>query len=101
MRIICIEGSTFLTGSNQGTTAIHKGSIYHVTDVLQGGEGGEVHKLVNMPPGCHPELGDWYELLEVSGYHHSSKFLEIPSDLDEYLEYTKQQEDEKISNEEE
>ena len=103
MRIICIEGSTFLTGSSKDQTAIHKGSIYHVTRVLEGGLGGEVHELIqNMPASTFPAQGAWYELLEVRGYHHSSKFLEVPSDLEECLEYTKQQdENEKISNEEE
>jgi len=103
MRIICIEGSTFLTGSNKDQAAIYKGSIYHVINVLQGGLGGEVHRLIqDLPAGTFPEWGAWYELLEVGGYHHSSRFLEVPSDLEDYLDYTEQQEQsEKISNEEE
>jgi hypothetical protein len=77
MRVICIESSTWAYSKRPeevGTLSIQKGSIYHVTSSI---EGYEVRKDERFRGAAD---GTWYELLELTGYHHSMRFLEIPDD---------------------
>jgi hypothetical protein len=77
MRVICIESSTWAYSKRPeeiGTLSVQKGSIYHVTGSLEGYELRKDEKF------CNAGDGTWYELLELKGYHHSMRFLEIPDD---------------------
>ncbi len=77
MRVICIESSTWAYSKRPeeiGTLSVQKGSIYHVTSSLEGYELRKHEKF------CNAGDGIWYELLELTGWHHSMRFLEIPDD---------------------
>ena len=77
MRVICIASTTWAYSKRPeeiGTLSVQKGSIYHVTSSV---EGHEIRKHENF---CGAGDGTWYELLELKGYHHSMRFLEIPDD---------------------
>ena len=70
-------------GEDRGKIIAHKGSIYHVIDVVDGKEMRE-ETGINFAPG------PWYEFLEVEGKHHHIRFLEIPDDTEEIMEYNKE-----------
>lgn len=75
MRVICIESTTWSYSKRPeeiGTLSVQKGSIYHVTSSI---EGHEIRKHENLRGAAD---GTWYELLELTGWHHSMRFLEIP-----------------------
>jgi hypothetical protein len=77
MRVICIESTVWANNvkpEELGTLSVQKGSIYHVT--------GSVEGHVLREHGKFRDAGDgtWYELLELTGWHHSMRFLEIPDD---------------------
>ena len=75
MRVICIESTTWAYSKRPeeiGTLSVQKGSIYHVTSSI---EGHEIRKHENLRGAAD---GTWYELLELTGWHHSMRFLEIP-----------------------
>ena len=77
MRVICIESTTWSYSKRPeeiGTLSVQKGSIYHVTSSI---EGHEIRKHENLRGAAD---GTWYELLELTGWHHSMRFLEIPDD---------------------
>jgi hypothetical protein len=77
MRVICIESTTWAYSKKPeeiGTLSVQKGSIYHVTGSVQGYELRKDEKF------CSAGDGTWYELLELKGWHHSTRFLEIPDD---------------------
>ena len=77
MRVICIESTTWAYSKRPeqiGTLSIQKGSIYHVTSSI---DAEEIRKHENFRGAAN---GTWYELLELTGWHHSMRFLEIPDD---------------------
>ena len=77
MRVICIESSTWAYSKRPeeiGTLSVQKGSIYHVTSSV---DAEEIRKDERF---CNAGDGTWYELLELTGWHHSMRFLEIPDD---------------------
>ena len=84
MRVICIESTTWAyskKSENIGTLSVQKGSIYHVTSSV---DAEEIRKHENFRGAAD---GTWYELLELTGWHHSMRFLEIPDDrVDESVE---------------
>lgn len=82
MRVICIQTEHFICGNNAGGTSITKGSVYHVTAKKTREEAYELrkHRLPSWFSSANLGLGMWYELLELEGFHHESKFLEIPED---------------------
>lgn len=73
MRVICIENSLCVDEDDLGAIVAHKGSIYHVINVIEGVELRK-RKPINFA------LGPWYEFLEAEGLHHHVRFLEIPDD---------------------
>ena len=73
MRVICIENSVWQDGPHAGQICAHKGSVYHVTGSVEGQE-------LREKTGIQYGLGAWYGFLELSGIHHSMRFLEIPED---------------------
>ena len=77
MRVICIESSTWAYSKRPeeiGTLSVQKGSIYHVTSSVDAEEIRKDERFRNAGDGT------WYELLELTGWHHSMRFLEIPDD---------------------
>jgi len=77
MRVICIESSTWAYSKRPeeiGTLSVQKGSIYHVTGSVDAEEVRKDERFRNAGDGT------WYELLELTGWHHSMRFLEIPDD---------------------
>ena len=77
MRVICIESSTWAYSKRPeeiGTLSVQKGSIYHVTSSIDAEEMRKDERFRNAGDGT------WYELLELTGWHHSMRFLEIPDD---------------------
>lgn len=77
MRVICIESSTWAYSKKPeeiGTISVQKGSIYHVTSSVDAEEIRKDERFRNAGDGI------WYELLELTGWHHSMRFLEIPDD---------------------
>lgn len=84
MKVICIENSVLIDeGEDKGKIITHKGSIYHVVDVISGEEMRE-------KTGLNFASGPWYEFLEVEGKHHHIRFLEIPDQTEEIMEYSKE-----------
>ena len=79
MRVICIENSLCVDEEGYGIICTHKGSIYHVIDVMNGEEMRE-------KTGINFASGPWYEFLEVEGKHHHIRFLEIPNETEELME---------------
>lgn len=80
MRVICTENSVLIDeGEDNGKVCAHKGSIYHVIDVINGEEMRE-------KTGINYASGPWYEFLEMEGKHHHIRFLEIPDDTNELME---------------
>jgi hypothetical protein len=78
MRVICIESTVWVYSKRSeeiGTPSIKKGSIYHVTNSFTGEQVRALSENFK-----HAAPGVWYEFLELNGIHHSSRFLEIPSD---------------------
>ena len=77
MRVICIESATWAYSKRPeeiGTLSIQKGSVYHVTGSVEGYELRKEERFHDAGDGT------WYELLELKGYHHSTRFLEVPDD---------------------
>ena len=78
MRVICIESTTWAYSEKRpeevGTVSVRKGSIYHVTGSVDA-EQLRQHEIFR---GAGE--GTWYQLLELDGWHHSMRFLEIPDD---------------------
>lgn len=85
MRVICIENSLCVDEQGYGSIRTHKGSIYHVIDVISGEEMRE-------KTGINFASGHWYEFLEVEGKHHHIRFLEIPDETEELFESIKKNE---------
>ena len=80
MKVICTRTEKYVLGEKSGGISIHRGSIYNVVRI----ESAEdiIKKYSNLTvSGLSPASGDWYELLEVEGFHHSCNFLELPDDL--------------------
>ena len=78
MRVICIESTTWAYSKNSeeiGTPSIKKGSIYHVTNSFTGEQVRALDENFK-----HAAPGIWYEFVEMTGMHHSMRFLEIPDD---------------------
>jgi hypothetical protein len=76
MRVIAIRDSYFSDGKTLTDLAIHKGSVYHVTETY-------------FKPGKHyfqdtgsyyPNGVGFYRLLEQTGLHVEDMFLELPDD---------------------
>ena len=77
MRVICIESTVWANNvkpEELGTLSVRKGSIYHVTGSVEGKVLRESEKFKSAADGT------WYELLELTGWHHSMRFLPIPDD---------------------
>lgn len=77
MRVICIESTVWAYSKKPeeiGTISVQKGSIYHVVSSIDATELRKIEKFQNVGDGI------WYQLLELDGWHHSMRFLEIPSD---------------------
>ena len=77
MRVICIESTVWANNvkpEELGTLSVQKGSIYHVTGSVEG------HELRKRGKFSNAGDGTWYELLELTGWHHSMRFLELPDD---------------------
>ena len=79
--VICIENSTVIDRyrSDFGSIVAHKGSVYNVIGSISGEE-------LREKTGLGYALGPWYEFLELQGYHHHIRFLEIPEDdIEDYI----------------
>jgi hypothetical protein len=77
MRVICIESTTWAYNKKPeliGKLSTQKGAIYHVTESIEG------HELRKDERFSGAADGIWYDLLELGGWHHSMRFLEIPDD---------------------
>jgi len=77
MKVICIESTTWAYNKKTeliGTLSTQRGSIYHVTESIEGSELRKDEKFSRAADGT------WYDLLELGGWHHSMRFLEIPDD---------------------
>ena len=90
MRVICTTTETYITGKNHGGISCRRGSIYHVVNITTADAILEKHWDIREAGGI-PAKGNWYELLELTGYHHESKFLEIPDDTEDDVESTKEE----------
>jgi hypothetical protein len=75
MRVICIENSIVvdINHPSLGSIAAHKGSVYNVIGSISG-------EVLREKTGHNYALGPWYEFLELKGFHHHVRFLEIPED---------------------
>jgi len=75
MRVICIENSIVvdINHPSLGSIAAHKGSVYNVIGSVSG-------EVLREKTGHNYALGPWYEFLELKGFHHHVRFLEIPED---------------------
>tara|TARA_R110000868_G_scaffold399370_1_gene673061 strand:- start:574 stop:846 length:273 start_codon:yes stop_codon:yes gene_type:complete len=75
MRVICIENSIMIDKNRPdfGSIVAHKGSVYNVIGYISHEELKEKKGLVYAP-------GPWYEFLELQGYHHHIRFIELPED---------------------
>lgn len=78
MRVIAIRDSYFNDGHKlTRNLAIHKGSIYHVTNIAFKPGPQYFEDTGNYyPNGIH-----FYELVEQVGWHVEDMFLELPDDL--------------------
>lgn len=90
MRVICTTTERYITGKNHGGISCRRGSIYHVVNITTADAILEKHWNIREAGGT-PAKGNWYELLELIGYHHESNFLEIPDDLDDITEHIKEE----------
>ena len=85
MRVICVQNSILIDKNNPncGGVIAHKGSIYTVIGTIQGEKMKEMTGI-NFAPGI------WYEFLELPGFHHHIRFLEIlEDDIEVEMETTK------------
>ena len=77
MRVIAIRDVYFNDGIKITNLAIHKGSIYHVTNVH--------HKpgkhLFQDTGSYYPNGVNFYELVEQVGFHIEDAFLELTDDI--------------------
>jgi len=80
MKVICIETTYYVdeNGNASSNVSVNKGSIYNVIKVFNH---DEIYKFFVIKHKLPPADGKWYELLEVDGTHHESKFLELPDDI--------------------
>jgi hypothetical protein len=78
MKIIAIRNSYFTKdGTLTDEVAIHKGSIYHVTNIhFKPGPQYFIDTGTHYPNGVH-----FYEVVEQIGFHVVDMFLELPDDL--------------------
>ena len=78
MKIIAIRDSYFNDGHKMtDEVAIHKGSIYHVTNMhFKPGPQYFLDTGTHYPNGVH-----FYEVVEQIGFHVVDMFLELPDDL--------------------
>jgi len=78
MKIIAIRDSYFNDGHKMtDEVAIHKGSIYHVTNIhFKPGSQYFMDTGTHYPNGVH-----FYEVVEQIGFHVVDMFLELPDDL--------------------
>ena len=78
MKIIAIRDSYFNDGHKMtDEVAIHKGSIYHVTNIhFKPGPQYFMDTGTHYPNGVH-----FYEVVEQIGFHVVDMFLELPDDL--------------------
>ena len=78
MRVIAIRDSYFNDGHKMtDEVAIHKGSIYHVTNMhFKPGPQYFLDTGTHYPNGVH-----FYEVVEQIGFHVVDMFLELPNDL--------------------
>ena len=78
MRVICTTTERYVSGDPKGGISVRRGSIYNVVDVK---DQDYIEKYAwDNGLQARPSRGKWYELLELEGFHHESKFLEIPED---------------------
>lgn len=82
MKLICIVTEKYFKSEE---ISVRKGSIYHVINKYTQEEITQKRNL----PSDFLQKGTWYELLEIDGVHHESKFLELPEDLFNFSEETK------------
>jgi len=77
MRVIAIRDSYFNDGNKLLDLAIHKGSIYHVSNIYH-----QPGKHIFQDTGSYyPNGVNYYELVEQIGYHVEDMFLELPDDI--------------------
>jgi hypothetical protein len=78
MKIIAIRNSYFTKDITlNDEVAIHKGSIYHVTNIhFKPGPQYFLDTGTHYPNGVH-----FYEVVEQIGFHVVDMFLELPDDL--------------------
>ena len=79
MRVICTTTEHYVTGKNSGGISCRQGSIYNVVNITTAEIILQKHWHIKEAGGV-PSAGDWYELLELPGYHHESKFMKLPED---------------------
>ena len=82
MRVIAIRDSYFNDGVKLTDLAVHKGSIYHVTETHF--EPGA--HLFQDTGSFHPNGVNYYRLLEQKGLHVSDMFLPLPDDFEEGIQ---------------
>lgn len=80
MRVICITTEFYVdeNGNSSSHISVRKGSVYNVINVVDSNEIKNEFIAKHKRP---PAEGQWYELLEINGKHHESKFVKLP----EYL----------------
>lgn len=89
MKVICSTTEYYMDENGNISThiSVRKGSVYNVINVVDSNElkNGFISRLKNPPA-----KGKWYELLEINGFHHESKFIELPDYLFEENVETKE-----------
>ena len=82
MRVVAIRDSYFNNGVQLTGLAIHKGSMYHVTDVhFQPGP-----RYFKDTGSFYPNGINFYRLVEQQGWHAEDMFAEVPDDFEEGIQ---------------
>jgi len=80
MKVICSTTEYYVdeNGNPSSHISVRKGSVYNVINVIDSNEFKNEFISKHKRP---PAEGKWYELLEIVGLHHESKFVELPDYL--------------------
>lgn len=89
MRVIGITTEYYVdeNGNPSSIVSIRKGSVYNVTDIISHEDILVSFIKKHKRP---PAEGKWFQVLEVVGLHHESKFVELPDYLFEINTETKE-----------
>ena len=92
MRVICSTTEYYIdeNGNPSSHISVRKGSVYNVINVINVIDSNEFKNEFILKHKRPPAEGKWYKLLEVNGFHHESKFVELPDYLFEENVETKE-----------